>query len=346
MKYLKVEVEIKNQKEIKNVENEKNSASKVLNWIKNNLKFIFIPGYRIDSLTNRELIYEKRIGKRRFIRRLRSVLTIIGFILIFIVLSFVVLGSWISPYSYQEAMGSFYGNWNPPSPEHPLGQSYRGRDVLSRLIFGANSSLYIASLSVTISVIFGIIIGLVSAYYGKWLDMIIMRIIDIILAFPGIVLAIVIISITRSRTSVPLMQSILNTSLIFGIINIPYFARLIRGSVIQVREFPYINAAKVVGANNSRIMFKHILPNCIQPVIISMSFKMGSIIISLSVLSFLGFGDPRMIDWGSDILAATNKLIQAPWASLWPSIMILITALGFMLIGDGLRDAFDPYMRK
>jgi ABC-type dipeptide/oligopeptide/nickel transport system permease subunit len=181
-------------------------------------------------------------------------------------------------------------------------------------------------------------VGVIAAYYGGWIDSIIMRIIDIFLAFPGLILAMVFIAIWGQR-----MEYIM---LAYGILGIPYYSRLIRGSVLQARSLPYVEAARVAGAGNWRIMFRHILPNCIQPIIISFTFDVGGIILSLAGLAFLGYSDLNMIEWGRDIDIARGHIVIAPWASLFPGLMILITVLGFMLVGDGLRDALDPRLRN
>ncbi|MHA2474364.1 MAG: ABC transporter permease [Promethearchaeota archaeon] len=320
----------------------KGSPSKVVSGVFRSIKFAFLPRYRITELISPKSFSGRMKSNRSKIHRLKSLLTIIGIILIIFVVTLALFGPWISPYTYQRAMGGFIGQaWSPPSPAHILGTSRVGKDVFSRVIFGARTALIIPLLSVLISVVFGIILGLIAAYYGKWVDQVIMRVMDIILAFPGIILALSIIAITRPSRFAPLQQSLINTILIFGFIGIPYFSRIVRGSVLQVRELPYITAARVAGAGNARIMFKHILPNCLQPIIIAMTFKIGSTIISMAVLSYLGFSDARLIDWGNDIAVARANIINAPWASLWPSIMIVITILGFMLLGDGLRDVFD-----
>ncbi|KKK94994.1 hypothetical protein LCGC14_2677270 [marine sediment metagenome] len=230
------------------------------------------------------------------------------------------------------------GAWKPPSPAHPLGQTENGRDVLGRMIWGSRSSLTIALPALFMALVLGTIVGVVAAYYGGWIDSVLMRIMDIFLAFPGLILILVFISIWG--------QQLEYFMLAYGILGIAGYSRLIRGSVLQSKELPYIQAAKVVGAKNWRIMFRHILPNCIQPVIISFTFDIGGIILSLAGLSFLGYGDADLIEWGYDIAIARDRMYDAPWAMLWPGVMIVITVLGFMLVGDGLRDALDPRMRN
>lgn len=317
---------------------EKSIAQRLFKWIGSNLKFLFIPGYRLDELTIREQEYEKTISKRKFIRRLKSVLTIIGIGTIFMIVTLAVFAPWISPYSFAVADGVIEGSWSPPSPEHILGQTNFGRDILARMIWGARSSLTIAIPAITLSVVVGVIFGIIAAYFGGWIDSIIMRISDIFFAFPGLIFAIVLVGILGRK-----MEYII---LAYGILGIPYYSRLIRASVLQAKELPYIDAARVSGAKNWRIMFKHIIPNCIQPIIISFTFDIGGVILSFAGLAFLGYSDPHLIEWGRDIDIGRGHLVNAAWASFWPGLMIIFTVLGFMLVGDGLRDALDPRLRN
>lgn len=265
-------------------------------------------------------------------------MTIFGIIIVLFVITLAVFGDWISPYTYAEAKGIFTGAYHPPSPSHPLGQGAMGRDILARIIFGARTSLSIAFPTILFSVGFGIFFGMISGYYGGWIDSIIMRISDVFLAFPGLILALVFIAILGRRIE--------NIMFAWGLLGIPYYARLIRGNVIQARELPYIEGAKVSGANSWRIMFQHILPNVIQPIIISVTFSIGGMILNLAALAYLGFSDTRLVEWGNDISLGRAYVQHAPWASLWPGFMILITVFGFMLVGDGLRDALDPRLKN
>ncbi|MFW9950417.1 MAG: ABC transporter permease [Candidatus Thorarchaeota archaeon] len=334
------ETELEEKKE----ETVKDISKKIFKWIGLNLKFLFVPTSRIDNLTIKEFEYEKAISKRKFIRRFKSVLTIIGILLVFFVATLAIFPHWISPYTFEDAIGIFYNPWEAPSPEHLLGTSKFGRDVLARLIFGARTSLTVALPAIAFSVIFGVMIGVVAAYYGGWIDALIMRIIDVFLAFPALILALVFVAVLGNAFDTgPKIDYIM---LAWGILGIPYYSRLIRGNVLQAKELPYIQAARVSGAGNGRIMFRHILPNVIQPIIISVTFDVGGIILSLAGLSFLGFSDYRMIDWGNEIAVGREFLYVAPWASLWAGLFILIAVLGFMLLGDGLRDALDPRLKN
>ena len=322
----------------------KEISKRILKWTAKNLKFLFVPASRIDELTIREFNYELKRSKRKFIRRFKSVLTIVGILLVFFIATLAVFPHWIAPYTFQEALGMFTGSWGPPSPANLLGKTKFGRDVLTRLIFGARTSLTVALPAIASSVIFGVMIGVIAAYYGGWIDAVIMRIIDIFLAFPSLILALVFIAVLGNIFNTgPKIDYII---LAWGILGIPYYSRLIRGNVLQAKELPYIQAARVSGAGNSRIMFKHILPNVIQPIIISVTFDIGGVILSLAGLSFLGFSDYRMIDWGNEISEGRQYLYIAPWASLWPGLFILLAVLGFMLLGDGLRDALDPRLKN
>ena len=317
---------------------EKSIVKNIFKWIGLNLKFLFVPGYRIEELTIREQEYEKTISKRKFIRRLKSILTIIGIAIVFMIVTFAVFAPWISPYTFAESNGVYTGSWDPPSPGHLLGQTNFGRDILARMIWGARSSLTIALPAITLSVVVGVIFGIIAAYFGGWIDSVIMRISDIFFAFPGLIFAIVLVGVLGRR-----MEYII---LAYGILGIPYYSRLIRASVLQAKELPYVEAARVSGAKNWRIMFKHIMPNCIQPIIISFTFDIGGVILSFAGLAFLGYSDPSLIEWGRDIDIGRGHLVNAPWASFWPGLMIIFTVLGFMLIGDGLRDALDPRLRN
>jgi peptide/nickel transport system permease protein len=327
------------QLEIEELETVKQRApKKVFDWFLKNIKFLFIPGSRLEDLSRREIAYEKNKSQRKFIRRLKSVLTISGIMIIFMIVTLAVFPYWISPFSYEHITGIHPSAWGRPNALNILGRTAQGRDVFGRLVFGARTSLTIALPSISISVLGGIVLGILAAYYRGWLDTLIMRICDIFFAFPGLVLALVIIKIWGAQ-----IEYIL---LVWGILGIPFYARLIRGNVLQARALPYVAAAKVAGAGNGRIMFRHILPNTIQPIIISFTFDIGGIILGLAALSYLGLGDASLVEWGNDISFARGNLYTAPWASLWPGFMILITVLGFMLVGDGLRDALDPRLRN
>lgn len=325
-----------------------NSFKEMFLWLINNLRFIFIPGYKDDDLSVRVLEFEKERSQRRFLARLNNPLTKFGIIILLIIASFAVFAPWISDYSYDDLVGLHSGSWSGPSPEHPLGTTNFGRDILGRCIYGARTSITVALPAITLSVIIGVIFGIIAAYYGGVIDTIIMFITDVLLAFPGLILALIVVDILRNNPTLSQfdISPLTAFAITFGLLGTPTYIRLTRSQVLQAKELTYVEAAKVIGARNNRIMFKHILPNVFSPVLISFTFNVGGIILSFAGISFLGFGDPALIEWGNDIAIGRSYLNNAPQASFWPGMMVLFTVLGFMLLGDGLRDALDPKMKN
>jgi peptide/nickel transport system permease protein len=340
--------ETKLSEELKNQDTKKkNNSKEVISWIIHNLRFLFIPGYRLDDLDEKQAQYDLKFGKKHKLHRYKKVLFIYSFIAILVLISIATFQHWISPYTYFQA--SVYEGLNidvewyfPPSFAHPLGQTFMGYDVWARIVFGTGPVLFFAVTSTAIAILFGIFIGAVSGYYGGWLDVFFMRIMDIILSFPGVIFAIIFITIWGG--------DYLFLILIYSIIGTPYFARIIRTSVIKEKELPYIVAGKVAGAKNKRILFRHILPNCLQSLTIATSYNIGRNILSLAVLGFLRTGqiihtasytimnNIPWIEWGFDIALSVDMFSIAPWAAFYPSVMILIAVSGFLLLGDALTD--------
>jgi len=225
-----------------------------------------------------------------------------------------------------------------PSADHLLGTDDLGRDILSRIIYGSRISLQVGLISVGIALVFGVGSGVVAGYYGGKVDMLIMRFMDIMLAFPSILLAIAIMAILGPQLS--------NAMLAIGIVNLPRFARIVRSSVLTVKEEEYISAAKSLGASDLRIMLKHLLPNCLAPLIVQSTLSIAGAILEAASLSFLGLGaQPPTPEWGAMLSAGRASLQIAPWVVAFPGLAIAITVLGFNLFGDGLRDALDPKMK-
>jgi len=214
-----------------------------------------------------------------------------------------------------------------------------GRDMLSRLIYGARISMTIGVVSVGISLVFGILIGVTSAYFGGLYDKIVMRLIDIMLAFPYILLTIVIVSL--------LGPSLLNAMIAIGISQIPRYARVVRASVLAEKEADYVLAERALGARDTELMFLTILPNCLSPTIVQATLGVGEAILSSAGLSFLGLGaQPPTPEWGLMIASSKEFITNAWWIVTLPGIAILLAVLGFNLFGDGLRDILDPKMRN
>ena len=222
-----------------------------------------------------------------------------------------------------------------PSLAHWMGTDDLGRDVLSRIIFGAQASLMAGVVSVAIAVFIGVPIGLVSGYFGGWLDLIVSRMTEAFLAMPFLVLAIALAAF--------LGPSLTNAMIAIGLSAMPVFIRLTRGQVLSVKTEDYVEGARAIGLSHIRIMGNYILPNVLAPVVIQATLTIASAIIAEASLSFLGLGQqPPAPSWGSALNVAKNFMTQAPWMALWPGGAIFLVVIGFNLIGDGLRDALDP----
>jgi peptide/nickel transport system permease protein len=222
-----------------------------------------------------------------------------------------------------------------PTAGHLLGTDNFGRDLWSRLVFGARISLTIAIISVVCSALIGTVVGLVAGYFGGWVDQLLMRITDIFLGFPAIVLALAIVAV--------LGPGVLNVSFAIIVVAWTEYARVVRSTTLVLREQNYVQAARALGASPARIIFKEILPNALGPIIVLASLGLGTAIISESALSFLGFGlPPPTPTWGWTLSYGTKFMRDAPWLSIISGATIMVTVLGFNLLGDGLRDVLDP----
>jgi peptide/nickel transport system permease protein len=241
--------------------------------------------------------------------------------------------------SYDPVKTSFPDRLLSPGGDHLLGTDALGRDLLSRLLYGARLSLRAGFTVVAISASIGTVLGVISGYYGRWVDMAIMRLVDLWMAMPGILLAMVFIF--------TLGTSLNNVIIGVGLAGAPDYARLVRGSVLSAREHQYVDAARVIGARNHAIMFRHILPNVIAPVFIVSTLGIGSAILGVAGLSFLGLGaQPPTPEWGVIISDGRDKLRTAWWISTFAGVAIMISVLAINLVGDALRDAFDPRLRS
>ncbi|MBV8716296.1 MAG: ABC transporter permease [Chloroflexi bacterium] len=225
-----------------------------------------------------------------------------------------------------------------PSPSHILGTDNVGRDQFTRVIYGTRISLGVAVIAVTIALSGGVLMGLAAGYVGGATDQVLSRLIDALLAFPGVLLAIAVTS--------ALGPSLRNAMIAVGIIQIPLYFRLTRGQVLQAREHEYVVAAAVIGATHVRILARHIVPNIANPLIVAASISSSTSILALAALGFIGVGpQPPDPDWGSMINTASGALSQAPWLSFGPGIAIFLTVFSFSMLGDALRDALDPRLR-
>jgi peptide/nickel transport system permease protein len=258
-----------------------------------------------------------------------------GIVLFFILLA--VFAPVIAPYEINDQNLSM--RLKAPSSEHVFGTDDFGRDIFSRVIYGARISLWVGFFSVLGSVIVGSLLGIIAGYYGRWIDGMISRIFDIMLAFPSILLAIGIVAV--------LGPSLKNALIAIAIINIPNFGRLIRSRVLSIKQEEYIMAAKAIGMSDARILFHHILPNSMAPIIVQGTLAIATAIIEAAALGFLGLGaQPPNPEWGKMLADSKDYLTQAPWTMIFPGLAIMLTVLGFNLMGDGLRDALDPRMKN
>lgn len=259
----------------------------------------------------------------------------LGVVLFFVIIA--IFAPWIAPYGFKEQVMA--ERMQAPSSKHWFGTDDFGRDIFSRVLYGARISLRVGFVSVLGSVVVGTLLGIVAGYYGRWVDTIISRIFDIMLAFPSILLAIAVVAI--------LGPSLNNALIAIAVINIPNFGRLIRSRVLSVKQEEYIMAARAIGMKDARILFRHILPNSISPVIVQATLAIATAIIEAAALGFLGLGAQAPTpEWGKMLSDSRNYITNAPWTLFFPGLAIMLTVLGFNLMGDGLRDVLDPKMKN
>jgi ABC-type dipeptide/oligopeptide/nickel transport system permease subunit len=224
-------------------------------------------------------------------------------------------------------------------PQHIMGTDGNNRDEWSRVIYGARISLYVGFVTVGFAILAGVILGAIAGYVGGRLDNLIMRILDVLLAFPALLLAIAIVSV--------LGPGLINAMVAIAIVSIPAYARVMRAGVLAVKQEEYVQAARVMGVSPSTILFRHIMPNAISPLIVQGTLGIGTAILETAALSFLGLGaQPPTPEWGSMLSAERNQVFSAPYLVFFPGLAIMINVLGFNLLGDGLRDALDPRLRR
>jgi peptide/nickel transport system permease protein len=271
-----------------------------------------------------------QIFTRRFFRHKLAVASLIVLFLLYLL---AILAPFVTPY-YFDAIDLKNSN-NPPSPEHIMGTDELGRDELTRIIYGGRISLMVGTVVALMASMIGTLIGVLAGYYGRVLDNILMRFTDLILSLPLLPLLIVVAAVRG-----PGMVGII---VILAILTWTYVARLVRASFLSIREEDYVQAARAVGASDARIIFRHMLPNAVAPIIVNTTLMVGTAILIESVLSYLGFGiQPPTPSWGNMLYNAKTTMRLYPWLTYFPGLMIVITVLCFNFVGDGLRDALDP----
>jgi peptide/nickel transport system permease protein len=276
-----------------------------------------------------------------FRRLRRNPSAIVGFILVSLFVFVAIFAPFLAPHNPRAQDLSLISNGCCPGPSahHLLGVDDLGRDELSRILYGARLSLLIGIVSVTVGLSIGITLGAISGFLGGWVDGTLMRLVDIMLAIPGFLMAIGIVAL--------LGPGLLQVMIAIGIVNIPIFTRLLRGSVLAQRDNDFVLAARAVGVRRRKILISHVLPNSISVVIVAGTLALATAIIDAAGLSFLGLGpqDPSTPEWGNMLTDTVRYLQTAPFLAIFPGAAIVISVLGFNLIGDGLREALDPKLR-
>jgi peptide/nickel transport system permease protein len=278
----------------------------------------------------------RRAGPLAWRRVLRSPNLIVGAAVLLAVIGAAAAAPVIAPYSPIDQ--SFSDQLRAPSGAHLFGTDEFGRDIFSRVLFGARIALVIGVLADGIAAALGIVLGVVAGYSGGALDAAVMRAVDVMLAFPYLLLAMIVVAI--------LGPSLINAMIAIGIVYAPQFARLVRGAVLSMKAQEFVESAAAVGAGVPRILGRHILPNILSPIIVMATLTVGFTIVETAGLSFLGLGaTPPTPEWGSMLATGRSFMLTAPWIATFPGLAILVTVIGFNLVGDGLRDLLDPRLR-
>jgi peptide/nickel transport system permease protein len=272
-------------------------------------------------------------------RRMRySITARIGMVIVAIIVLVAILAPIVDPYN-PKLDSDLENSRQPPTWQHIFGTDNLGRDIFRRIVHGARLSLSVGIIAVFVSGTGGTFLGLVSGYFGGAVDMIIMRVMDVLMAFPGMLLAIAIVAVRG--------PGLFNTILALSVVGVSGYARLVRSMVLSLREREYVDAARMVGVRSPRIIFRHILPNSLAPIIVSATMGIGGRILTAAALSFLGLGaQPPAPEWGVMINDGRPFLRQLPHMVFFPGMAIMLSVLGFNLLGDGLRDALDPQMQQ
>lgn len=291
-----------------------------------------------DVTTHPDTIGRTRKPLAEFWRRfLRQKVALVALAFLVLLIGAAILAPWIAP--YDPSAPDYLNVLQGPGAAHWAGTDTYGRDIFSRIIWGARISLTVGFLSVSLGALGGVALGIVAGYYGRWIDSAVMRLCDLLLAFPGILLAIAVIAI--------LGPGITNVIYAVAVFSIPVFARLARGTTLQLKRAVYVDAARAVGVGDATIMLRHILPGTLPNVIVYFSMRIGTSILTAAALSFIGLGaQPPSPEWGAMLADGRTYMGVADHLTLFPGLAIFLTVLGFNLLGDGLRDALDPKLRN
>jgi ABC-type dipeptide/oligopeptide/nickel transport system permease subunit len=301
----------------------------------------------IPALSNEPIFAQKSPTQEALHRFLHHRSAQIGLALFMVLLLTAILAPLIAPYSPTKPLDDVKRRSAPcvhifgcpaSQPEHIMGIDSNNRDLFSRVVFGSQLSLQIGIITISFAIILGGLLGALAGFLGGWYDNLIMRSMDILMAFPGLLLAISIVSV--------LGPGLINALLAIGIVTTPIYARVVRSSVLSVKNLDYVDASRAMGASNARLIFTRILPNALTPLIVQGTLGIASAILNAAALSFLGLGaQPPTPEWGLMLGAEAESVFNAPHLVFFPGLAIMITVLSFNLIGDGLRDALDPRLR-
>jgi peptide/nickel transport system permease protein len=267
----------------------------------------------------------------------RKPLGAIGAGIVLVLIALAVGAPWLAPYPYDVGVASERLLW--PSLAHPFGTDANGRDMLSRIIWGARISVTVGFGAVLISTVLAVTVGLVSGYFSGWLDLTVQRLVDIWVSFPALVLLVSLMAV--------LGPGLWSVTVVLGVLLAPGTSRVIRGAVIGIRHLPYVESGRSIGAGHLRILLTYILPNVMAPIIVLATVQLGTAILAEATLSFLGYGvPPPHPAWGA-MLSGTGRMfmLQSPWLSVWPGLAISLVVFGFNMLGDALRDELDPRLR-
>ncbi len=300
-----------------------------------------------ENFTIKGLYERQSPGKESFRRFLRHRSSQVGLVILTLLVLIAIFAPMIAPYDPTQILKKEKRRDTPcihllgcpaTKPEHIMGIDGNSRDLFSRVIFGSRLSLQIGLSTISFAILLGGLIGAIAGYVGGWLDNLLMRLMDVLMAFPSLLLAIAIVTV--------LGTGLINALLAIGIVSIPRFARLVRASVLSTKELDYVAASRALGASPSRLLFKRILPNSITPLIVQGTLGIATAILDAAALSFLGLGaEPPRPEWGLMLGEEKNSVFNAPHLVFFPGIAIMLTVLSFNLVGDGLRDALDPRLR-
>lgn len=291
-----------------------------------------------DALKIKQKYKKQSQLKEIWFRLKKNKTSVLGLVIILIIISLAIASGFIYDYDKDVINQNISERLQFPSLDHPFGTDELGRDILARIIYGSRTSLSIGFTTVVISLISGGILGAISGFYGGRIDNVIMRIMDIFLAIPGTLFAITIVAALGTST--------INLMIALSISGVPRFARIVRSSVMTVRDVEFVEAARAIGANDFRIITQHVIPNSLAPVIVQTTLQVATIILTIAGLSFLGLGvSAPQPEWGAMLSSARAYMREYSYMTLFPGLAIMITILALNLLGDGLRDALDPRLK-